>query len=769
MHIPYALRSVFHTLALGACLWHVPDLAAQSARIYGRIDGMGEGVPYANVVVSGSYYGVVADSLGNYELAGLPPGSYVLRASSLGYVASQQAVVWDGQAARRIDFDLLPDPATQQEVVITGTMKEVQRMNSPVPVEVFHPGYFRKNPTANIFEALQNVNGVRPQLNCNVCNTGDIHINGLEGPYTMVLLDGMPIVSGLSTVYGLMGIPNSLIERVEIVKGPASSLYGSEAVGGLINIITKKPQTAPRLSADVFGTSWQDVNADLGLRMRIGERASALTGINVFHYDHPIDHNSDNFTDVALQQRISVFQKWTIRQRGDRLLSLAGRYFYEDRWGGEMNWTPAYRGGDSIYGESIHTRRWELIGSYQLPLREQVLLSFSFNNHDQNSVYGDMPYLGQQAIGFVQATWDKTRGRHDLLAGAALRYTYYDDNTPATMREVGSRLVNRPDTTWLPGVFVQDEIALAEDHRLLLGLRYDHHSRHGHVWTPRLAYKWSLGGQSSLRLNAGTGFRAVSLFTEDHAALTGAREVRIAGALAPERSYNANLNFLHKVFTPAGHLFGFDVTVFYTYFTNRILPDYDSDPDLILYDNLDGYATVAGASFNANVALAQGLKVMAGATYMDSRVVEQGVSVWPVLNERFGAVWAVSYTLPGLALSLDYTGNLYSPMRLPVLGDLDPRAATSPWWSLQNIQLTYAPQGRRWEVYGGVKNLLNYTPPANSIARAHDPFDRQVQYGPDGQVLPTPENPYALTFDPSYVFAPNQGIRGFAGIRYRLP
>ena len=80
---------------------------------------------------------------------------------------------------------------------------------------------------------MQNVNGVRPQLNCNVCNTGDIHINGLEGPYTLVLIDGMPIVSGLSTVYGLSGIPNSLVERIEVVKGPASSLTTAVRLSGV--------------------------------------------------------------------------------------------------------------------------------------------------------------------------------------------------------------------------------------------------------------------------------------------------------------------------------------------------------------------------------------------------------------------------------------------------------------------------------------------------------------------------------------------------------
>ena len=102
---------------------------------------------------------------------------------------------------------------SMEQVVITGTMKAMKRTASPVPVEVYTPKFFMKNPSPAIFDALQMVNGVRPQLNCNICNTGDIHINGLEGPYTMILIDGMPIVSSLASVYGLSGIPTSLVER----------------------------------------------------------------------------------------------------------------------------------------------------------------------------------------------------------------------------------------------------------------------------------------------------------------------------------------------------------------------------------------------------------------------------------------------------------------------------------------------------------------------------------------------------------------------------
>jgi outer membrane receptor for ferrienterochelin and colicins len=106
-------------------------------------------------------------------------------------------------------------------------------------------------------------------------------------------------------------------------------------------------------------------------------------------------------------------------------------------------------------------------------------------------------------------------------------------------------------------------------------------------------------------------------------------------------------------------------------------------------------------------------------------------------------------------------------MRLPLLGELDDRAEYSPWWSIQNIQLTKR-FSSKWEVYSGVKNLLNFTPAANSIARSFDPFDENVVFESDGQVVPTTQNPNALTFDPTYVYAANQGIRAFLGFRYTL-
>ncbi|MBO0320772.1 TonB-dependent receptor [Muricauda sp. CAU 1633] len=733
----------------------------QTASLNGKVTDNGEPLPLANVLLKTTEIGAATNIDGLFELTDIQPGDYTLLVTSLGYLPYQTKISLGESEVKTINIQLEPSAQSLDETVVTGTLKPVSRLESPVPVEVYSPTFLKKNPTASVFDALQNVNGVRPQINCNVCNTGDIHINGLEGPYTLVLIDGMPIVSGLGTVYGLTGIPNSLIEQIEIVKGPASSLYGSEAVGGLINIITKNALSAPEFFADGFATGWGEYNLDVGSKISVGDKTDLLLGVNYFNYDTPVDNNGDNFTDLTLQDRISIFQKWDFERNNNRLFSLAGRFFYEDRWGGEMQWTPEYRGGDEIYGESIYTRRWEVLGKYQLPLEEKFLLSFSYNDHNQNSVYGDTEYLADQRIGFAQLTWDKTAGNHDLLFGSAIRYNYYDDNTPATIEA---------DNIWIPSLFAQDEYSFAPKHSFLGGLRYDYDQRHGNIFTPRAAYKWKISDNDIFRVNAGTGFRVVNLFTEEHAALTGSRDVVIAEELKPERSVNVNLNYLKKIYSDNGTFIGIDASAFYTRFSNVILPDYETNTNQIIYDNLDGKSVSQGVSANLDIAFPSGFKIMAGATWQDVSSTENGVSQQQILTESITATWGLTYSFRPLNLTIDYTGNLYGPMRLPLLGELDPRREYSPTWSIQNIQFTYKGLSN-FEIYGGIKNLLDWTPNRGNpfiIARANDPFDREVTFDNNGNAVATPNNPYALTFDPAYVYGPNQGIRGFFGLRYTV-
>ncbi|MFV9549617.1 TonB-dependent receptor [Algibacter sp. PT7-4] len=735
------------------------SLQINAQNIIGKTFSNKEALPYVNIYLKGEHKGAVSTENGAFKITNVKPGTYTIMASFTGYQTQKKEITISSKDVI-INFNL-QESELLDEVVITGTLKAVSRLESPVPVEVYSPVFFKKNPTPNIFEALQNVNGVRPQLNCNVCNTGDIHINGLEGPYTLVLIDGMPIVSGLSTIYGLSGIPNSLIEQIEVVKGPASSLYGSEAVGGLINIITKLPENAPVFFADQFVSGWGEANFDLGFKSKIGKNSNVLVGANYYKYSNAIDNNNDNFTDVTLQDRISVFQKWDFKRKENRKFSIAGRYFYEDRWGGEMQWNKTHRGGNKVYGESIYTSRYEIIGNYQLPIAEQINFQFSYSDHDQNSVYGNTPYLAQQRIGFSQLTWDKPIKNHDLLFGLTARYNFYNDNTTATIK---------PDEITIPSIFIQDEIKLSEKNHLLLGARYDYDARHGSIFTPRIAYRFKPTKNDIIRLNAGTGFRVVNLFTEEHAALTGSRDVIIKDELNPEQSFNINLNYLKKIYTKGGQIFTFDASAWYTYFTNAIIPDYDTNPNQIIYNNLNGNSITKGISLNIDARFDSGLKASVGATFQDVSKKENGIKTRQILTERFTGVWSLSYKNFPTNLTLDYTGNIYGPMRLPTLGELDPRNEYSPTWSIQNIQLTYTTKANL-EFYGGVKNILNWTPNKGNpfiIARPEDPFDENVQFDTNGNVVPTSDNPYALTFDPSYVYAPNQGRRLFFGLRYTL-
>lgn len=648
---------------------------------------------------------------------------------------------------------LLEAQAQLTEVIITGNSNPVKRGNSAIPVEMYTPSFFLRNPTPSLFDAMSMVNGVRPQLNCNVCNTGDIHINGMEGPYTLILIDGMPVVSSLSTVYGLSGIPNSLVEKIEIVKGPTAAIYGSEAMGGLINVITRNPAKAPLLHLDIMSTSWAEVNTDVAFKLNVTKKIQSLLGINYFNYQQPKDNNDDGFTDMTLQNRVSVFNKWSFQRKQNRLASIAVRYVYEDRWGGQMNWNKRWRGSDSIYGESIYTNRWEILGQYQLPLKEKLMTQFSVIGHNQDSYYGTISFQGNQKVAFGQLYWEKALQHHTITTGTSLRYTYYNDNTPATANEIG---IDKPNSTALTGLFIQDEWQMSPHHDLYLGYRLDYDPLLKDIHSPRLAYKWEPDNSNTVRVSFGKGFRVVNIFTEDHAALTGARKVEITETLKPEESYNSNLNFSHTMLVGKGFL-NIDALAFYSIFTNKIIGDFDADPNKIIYKNIDGNAISRGITVNADFTFNIPLNIRLGVNYMDVyQKNKEGTKIIQLFAPKWSGNFSFGYTLP-YRFTIDLTGQLNGPMRLPVQRN-DYRPEYSPAFCLANIQFTKKIR-KQWELYSGIKNILNFVP-KDTYMRSFDPFDKQVN--------DPVSNPNGYTFDTEYNYAPLQGARGFIGLRYTL-
>ncbi|MHB1278517.1 MAG: TonB-dependent receptor [Bacteroidia bacterium] len=755
---------------LVSVLFCMTESDGQNAGVYGKISDKNGGLAYATVGISSLGMGTAANDSGNYLLSDIPPGKHEIRFSMVGYQDKTLQVNLSAGQNKKLDITLEEAAVVGDDIVISGTLSPVSRDKSPVAIEVYRPAFFLKNPTPNLFEALQSVNGVRPQVNCSICNTGDIHLNGLEGPYTMVTIDGMPIVSGLGTVYGLSGIPNALVERIEIIKGPASTLYGSEAVGGLINVVTKDPTNAPRFAADYFVTGWGEHNLDLGTSYG-NKTVKHLLGINLFRYATPFDRNGDGFTDLALSTRGSLFHKSSWKTKAGQA-QFAVRGVYEARWGGQLNWTPEWAGSDSVYGETITTKRGELLGA--LPFRigkDTLVYQISASWHYQDSWYGKTPYIGDQRIIFQQLLWHKPiNAKHRILSGIAARYTWYDDNTPATESISSGPHRNNPSRIFLPGIFVQHSWFIDATKELLTGIRYDYNSIHGSILSPRVNYKWEIKKIGTFRLGAGNGYRVANVFTEDHAALTGARKVVFASELKPERSWNMNLQW-RRFFSLKKGFIQTEAALFYTYFHNKIIPDYLSNPSEIRYDNLPGHAISQGIQGNIEWIPSSKLRSQVGFTWMHNYTVYPGpngeeIKATQLLTERFSSTWSISYQIPFGALSVDYTGNLYSPMHLPVQSASDPREPMSPWYSIQNLQLTKEiPFG--FSLYAGVKNLLNFTPAANSIARANDPFNKQVEYDAQGIPVSTANNPNGLIFDPSYVYTSFQGRRYFIGLRWK--
>ncbi len=701
--------------------------------VHGRVVRQsGSPVPYASIAVVGSQRGVIADADGRFRVVGLPLGDYVLIASAQGFGAVETRV--RAGSAEVVTIVLEPDPVALEALTVTGTMKSATVAESPVKVNVVPRAVLQRNATNNLVEAVQFVNGIYNQVDCGVCYTNSLRINGMEGPYTAVLIDGMPLMSSLASVYGLNGINPALIEQIEIIKGPSSTLYGSEAMAGVINVITKDPRFAPRLAVDAWGTSDAEGNLDFAASTRPGDVSGFLSG-NVAYNSRFVDGNGDGFSDFPLNRRGVVFGKIDVSPAGERRASLTAKYLYEDRFGGVEGWTRKHRGSDQVYGESIHTNRVEILGAYLPRWSNEIRLEGSYSWHDQDSWYGDSPYAASQHIAFGNALWGPMFGRHDLLIGASLRYQTYDDNTPATT-EIDRRLI--------PGVFAQDELRFANGVTVLGGVRADHHEEHGVIASPRVAFKWDAFEHTSFRINAGTGFRVVNLFTEDHAALTGAREVLIVSQLEPERSRSVTLN-VNQVVEFGPNPMMIDVDLFHTRFSNKIVPDYDVDPNQIVYDNLDGHAISRGVglTLNQNVDFDRFLYSV-GVTVQDVYTVEAEQLADEFFAPNVRGVLSATYNARSVPLRFDYTGSITGPMRLPAYEAPFTRAERSPTYAIHNVQGSWRIEGGA-EFYLSVKNLSDYVQPSALI---------------------DPANPFGDDFDTAYVYGPLRGRHLMLGLRY---
>ena len=741
-------------LRLWVLLLCVQPMATSAQVVIGTVTSGEEPVGLATVQIVGTALGTAADLGGAYRLELPGPGRYFLRVSAIGFEAAEHTLNVDVATRIRVDVDLIPAIYEAGAVVVTGTMIQEGLRVSPVRVHVVPSRFLETVPTVNVMEALARVNGLSEQIDCSICHTSSIRINGVDGANTAVLIDGMPLMSSLAAQYGLQGISPILVHQVEIIHGPVSTLYGSEALGGVINILTKNPAATPSLSVNAYGSSRGAVAAEFSAAPFRGRTGLVASG-TVLSARTWRDANADGFSDGPLINRTGMFAK-LVRQdeRGFPKTSLAAKVYYENRTAGTRTFfrsARALRGSGVHYGESILTRRAELFGTWIA--YPALKLSASGALHAQDSFYGPTAYAATQSDAFAQLVWTPRASRmqrHNPLAGLALRLQHYDDGTDATgtYDEDGQLTSNRPHVRFIPGLFVQEDWQARPDWRVLAGLRADHQKNYGLILSPRAAVWWQPVRTTTVRVNAGTGFRTVNLFTEDHAVYTGGRVLVIEEDIRPERSMSATVSLRQIIGAHAPVTV--DATAFWTRFSNKIEPDY-SLSGIIRYANLTGYAISRGVSIQAQGLIGRRLRYTLNTSLLDVCIIEDGeqraLEYAPDFQGNANVVWEGPY-----GLELDYTARLAGPMPLPAFAPSVRRAYTaatgaplydrSPAHSIHNLQIARKIRVREQllHLYAAVLNALGYVQSSPVIGF----YDGQPGFGP--------------TFDTTYVYGPIEDL-----------
>ncbi|REE02082.1 TonB-dependent receptor [Marinoscillum furvescens] len=732
-----------------------PSILWAQNNIEGTIKGTDGTIPGATVQLLKTSHATITNEKGEFAFDNLPNGAYEMEVRFIGYKPHVEKVSLPGTTS--VEIALQESTLTIDEVVVTGTMNPTFVSQSPVKIDVVtstHLNTYLPTAASSLVEGISLVNGIQEVTACGVCFTNSISINGLPGPYTAVLMDGSPIYGNLASVYGLNGIPSMIIDRFEVIKGPSSTLYGSEAVAGVINIITKDPSRQPLFSIDLMGTSHMESFGNLAFAPKIGKH-SGFIGANFAYINDFDDRNADGFSDNVNMDRISLFSKWNIHRKSGKQFTFSAKYYYEDRRNGVQEFLNdrnyrQLRGSSSVYGESIYTNRFEAFGTYELPYIANLKLDFSASTHSQDSYYGADYYQASQNIVFTNLVWNNTFGNHQVISGLTNRLQTYDDNTVATTEGA--------DRQYIPGVFAQDEWALTDRFSLLGGIRLDHYRDHGPILAPRLNAKLKADKWTTLRANFGTGFRIVNLFTEDHAFVTGQREVVIAEKLNPEESFNYSMNINH-VYTLWNGQGMVDIDAYYTYFSNKITPNYDQ-PEQITYENSDGHATSKGIGINIQHQLNIPLSANLGMNFQDVSETENGRKRAIEFSPRWSGVFTANYNHRPWKTTVAYTARLTGPMALPEVYDLNeqgepqpnPRPTLSEAFSIHNLQVQKE-LNNGFSVYGGIQNIFDYIQPWSPLVGFNDPG----------------ANPgFSDNFDTAYAYSPIHGREFYLGITWNM-
>lgn len=591
----------------------------------------GEHLPYVTVALKGTAIGTVTDATGHYFLKNLPEGKFTVVVKMVGYKEVSKEVVMKSGNTLESNFELEEDRVALDEVVVSANRNETSRRMAPTLVKVLDGGLFEARSAACLAEGLSFQPGVRVENNCQNCGSSQVRINGLDGPYTQLLIDSRPVFSALSGVYGLEQIPANMIERVEVMRGGGSALFGASAIAGTINIITKEPQRntaqASHNLLSVGGTASLDNVTSLNASLVTDSHAAGMYIFAQSRHRDGYDHDGDGFTELAKIDSRTAGMRTFIRTGVYSRLTAEYHTIREFRRGGDSLQLPPHEVMIAEQTEHhIHTGSLKY-DWYSSDERHHVSVFSSLQHINRESYYGTgrNPNAYGHTTNGTSVSGAQYAGRFehllfmpaDLTAGIEYSYDRLHDVAKGYRRDLRQ-------TTRIISAFLQNEWK-NKQWSFLVGGRLDKHNLLDvPVFSPRVNIRFNPTDKLNFRASYSAGFRAPQTYDEDlHVDMVGEGRlaiVRNADGLKKEKSHSVSLS--GELF----HAFGkVQVNLLAEAFYTRLkdvfaLRDREAENGILIRERYNGSgARVGGINVEGRAVFTRWFEMQAGGTWQRSR------------------------------------------------------------------------------------------------------------------------------------------------------
>ena len=617
-------------LAVGSIYMYAQTRQVTDANIGGHVVDAetGEHLPGCVIKILGTSLATSTDASGHYIFRDLRPGEYTLEARGLGYVTTKLDTSVKAAQTVELNFSVQPDAFMLDQVVVTSSKSETRRRESPSLVNVLNGAAFQRLGACSLADGLDFQPGVRVENDCQNCGFTQVRINGLDGHYSQILMNSRPVFSALTGVYGLEQIPANMIDRVEVMRGGGSALFGSSAVGGTINIITKDPmvnsaQVAHRLTS--IGPSGAfDNNTTLNASVVTDNGLAGLFIYGQSRYRDGYDHNGDGFTEVAQLKTQTLGARGFFRTSDISKLTVEYHNTHEYRRGGDrLNVPPHMAMIAEQTDHNIHAGE----ATYDLWLRDRrdhLSLFAATQNTRRQSYYGsdmDPDAYGRTSDVVITAgsQWTHPMDRFlfmpaELVAGLEYSFNRLHDVTVGYDHDV-------KQCVRIYSAYLQNEW---RDRRwgFLAGARVDKHSMiSGPIVSPRVNIRYNPVENVNLRASYSTGFRSPQAYDEDfHVAIVGGERVVtvLAPGLKQESSQSVSLS------ADLYHRFG-------NVQTNLLVEGFFTDlRDVFALRQLDGTDAMGNAvleRYNGSGARVMGINLEAKAFFSSHFDMQGGVTI----------------------------------------------------------------------------------------------------------------------------------------------